>query len=366
MPALLKIFNRNGMFFKLSRFNRNYGKQAKVMGTKVTVCGAAGAVGQPLALLLKQSPLIDNLCLYDIGGINGFAYELGYIDTIGKVSAAKGEENLGDALYGSNIVVICASRKGPADLTSNTFQENAKIVANLCESIAKYSPMALILIITNPVNSLVPLAYNVLKCKGIDSKTRLFGLATLNNVRTNTFVAEALGIEPECVMTPVVGGVSDKTVVPVLSSSSPCNEFTEEQMQTITRKVKSASQDTMGATPALSCAFAAARFVTNLTRGLHGREQIVACSYVKSDICPMVDYLTTPISLGIQGISKNLGLPDMTEYESCLLDQAIPYLVEDINKGVAYYASPPPDDDCSNILRQRKGCPAKENICPNR
>lgn len=44
---------------------------------KVTVCGAAGGIGQPLSLLLKQSEFIDELALYDIINANGVATELG-------------------------------------------------------------------------------------------------------------------------------------------------------------------------------------------------------------------------------------------------------------------------------------------------
>lgn len=44
---------------------------------KVTVCGAAGGIGQPLSLLLKQSKLIDHLALYDIVNAHGVAVELG-------------------------------------------------------------------------------------------------------------------------------------------------------------------------------------------------------------------------------------------------------------------------------------------------
>lgn len=46
-----------------------------------------------------------------------------------------------------------------------------------------------------------------------------------------------------------------------------------------------------------------------------------------------VSYFATPIELGPNGIMRNLGVPDLTEYECCLLQQAIPHLQKDIKRG---------------------------------
>lgn len=54
----------------------------------------------------------------------------------------------------------------------------------------------------------------------------ILGVSTLHAVRTNTFVADVLGVEPECVVVPIVGGNSGSTIVPVLSKAQPCAEFT--------------------------------------------------------------------------------------------------------------------------------------------
>lgn len=64
------------------------------------MCGASGGIGQPLSLLLKQSPLITELSLYDIVHTPGVAADLSHIDTRSKVVGFNGPENLEKALKG--------------------------------------------------------------------------------------------------------------------------------------------------------------------------------------------------------------------------------------------------------------------------
>lgn len=68
------------------------------------------------------------------------------------------------------------------------FKINAGIVRSLCEGVAKYCPRALVNIISNPVNSTVPIAAEVFKKAGTYDSRRLFGVTTLDVVRANTFV----------------------------------------------------------------------------------------------------------------------------------------------------------------------------------
>lgn len=76
--------------------------------SKVAVMGAAGGIGQPLSLLLKQSPLVSKLALYDIVATPGVAADLSHIETRGQVSSHLGPEDLDSSLQGCDIVVIPA------------------------------------------------------------------------------------------------------------------------------------------------------------------------------------------------------------------------------------------------------------------
>lgn len=65
------------------------------------MCGASGGIGQPLSLLLKQSPLVTQLHLYDIVHTPGVAADLSHIDTPTVVRGFNGKENLDAALKGT-------------------------------------------------------------------------------------------------------------------------------------------------------------------------------------------------------------------------------------------------------------------------
>lgn len=112
---------------------------------------------------------------------------------------------------------------------------NAGIVRDLATEIAETSPKAFILVISNPVNSTVPIVAEVLRQRGVfDPKRyytipshelsthklfRLFGVTTLDVVRASTFVAEKLGnpsLAPH-IQVPVIGGHSGVTVSPFVS-----------------------------------------------------------------------------------------------------------------------------------------------------
>jgi malate/lactate dehydrogenase len=77
-----------------------------------------------------------------------------------------------------------------------------------------------VLIITNPVNSTVPIARKIFQQRGCYDANRLFGVTTLDVCRASTFVAEKMGVPPENVNVPVVGGHAGATILPLLSQCS--------------------------------------------------------------------------------------------------------------------------------------------------
>lgn len=102
------------------------------------------------------------------------------------------------------------------------FKINAGIVRGLVQGIAENCPKAFILIISNPVNSTVPIAAEVLKKNNVFDPTRLFGVTSLDVVRAQTFVSEIVGeSDPRKFTIPVVGGHSGDTIVPLLSLAKP-------------------------------------------------------------------------------------------------------------------------------------------------
>lgn len=83
----------------------------------------------------------------------------------------------------------------------------------------------------------------------------------------------------------------------------------------------------------LAGAFACARFIISLVKAVRGYPDIIECAYVPSKVHPQLKYLATPLMLGLNGVMRNLGIPKLTEFESCMFDNAIPILTNDIKRG---------------------------------
>jgi malate dehydrogenase len=130
---------------------------------KVTILGAAGGIGQPLSLLMKLNPDVTELALYDIVNAQGVAADLSHIPTNSTVKGYPGTD-LENALKGATIVVIPAGiPRKPGMTRDDLFAINAGIIKNLAEGCSKHCPDANFLIISNPVNSTVPIFAEVLK-----------------------------------------------------------------------------------------------------------------------------------------------------------------------------------------------------------
>jgi malate dehydrogenase len=119
------------------------------------------------------------------------------------------------------------------------FNINAGIVKGLIEVIAEVAPKAYILIISNPVNSTVPIAAEVLKAKGVFNPQRLFGVTTLDVVRAETFVGEIANTRnPSSATIPVVGGHSGETIVPLFSQAKPAVAIPPEKYADLVKRVQ--------------------------------------------------------------------------------------------------------------------------------
>ena len=304
---------------------------------KVVVLGAAGGIGQALGLLLKtQLPNGTELSLYDIAPVTpGVAADLSHIPTAVKVSGFAGEDP-SPALVNADIVLISAgvARKPGMD-RSDLFNINAGIVKNLVSVCADTCPKALIGIITNPVNTTVAIAADVLKKKGVYDPARLFGITTLDIIRSSTFVAEVNGVNPEDVSVPVIGGHSGITILPLLSQSG--FDFDEASASAMTSRIQNAGTEVVeakagGGSATLSMGQAAAKFGLSLVRALNGEEGVIECTYVEGS-GDRARFFAQPVLLGKNGVEKILGFGDLSAFEEKTLNAALETLRSDIKIG---------------------------------
>ncbi|KAI9435829.1 NAD-malate dehydrogenase [Lactarius indigo] len=324
---------------------------------KAVVLGAAGGIGQPLALLLKTNPRVTELGLYDIVNTPGVAADLSHIATPAKVEGyLPPDDGLAKTLKGADIVVIPAGVPRKPGI-------NAGIVHDLAVGIATTAPKAFVLVISNPVNSTVPIVAEVFKKHGVFNPKRLFGVTTLDVVRASTFVAEIIGdlSKSPDVVVPVVGGHSGVTIVPLLSQSShPLpSGFATEKLEALTTRIQFGGDEVVKAkdgagSATLSMAYAGAEFAAKVIDALAGKKGLVAPSYVhlgadevggavlKGEIGKELDYFSTNVEIGPNGVEKIIPLGKLTKYEQDLIAAAVPELTTNIEKGATFQKTPPP------------------------
>ncbi len=191
---------------------------------------------------------LSRAALYDIAHTPGVAADLSHINSKARVTGFVGAEQLADALKGADVVVIPAGvPRKPGMTRDDLFNTNASIVRDLAEAAAKNCPKACLAIISNPVNSTVPIASEVFKKAGVYDPNRIFGVTSLDVVRANTFIAEAKGLDPATVDVPVIGGHAGITIIPLLSRANPAVSFPDDKVDALTKRIQDAGTEVVKA-----------------------------------------------------------------------------------------------------------------------
>ncbi|KAL6948842.1 hypothetical protein ACO0QE_001317 [Hanseniaspora vineae] len=360
---------------------------------KVTVIGASGGIGQPLSLLLTQNTTlpIDELALFDLRLSKGVSTDLSHMtgpSTGFNASSPKkvkgyGKDELSGALDQADIVVIVAGiPRKPGMTRDDLFKINGGIMRNLILETMKHAREdCLVAIISNPVNSLVPLAVETMKQDKnarFAPEKRVFGVTTLDLVRAITFLKES-GKEQDIYKDIVViGGHSGKTILPIIPESTvlkkglargtSTNEYNDfvYKVQFAGDEVVKAKEGMGSAT--LSMAYSGYMFVSDLinarcntqnkqsyassTTGMSNTIVAYVClnnnargQDLKQKLNNSVDYFSTPVVL-----QKNTGFVEQLDFEQTMNNlnsneqqllnkDVLPQLAKDINKGETFVRS---------------------------
>jgi malate dehydrogenase len=316
---------------------------ATTAGFKVALLGAAGGIGQPLALLLKMNPMIETLAVYDLADVTpGVAADLSHINTPCKVTAHKGQDQLAGALAGADLVVIPAGiPRKPGMTRDDLFNINAGIVKSLIEGVAANCPNAIVNIISNPVNSTVPIAAEVMKKAGCYDPRKIMGVTTLDIVRANTFVAEAGGVAVSDMNVPVIGGHAGTTILPLLSQASPSVAVADPAA--MTTRIQNAGTEVVEAkagagSATLSMAYAAARMAESVLLAKTGEKNVVECTYVESSIVEGLPFFSSKVVLGPEGVAEFLPLGELNDLEKAGMEEMRELLTKNIEAGIAFVA----------------------------
>lgn len=328
---------------------------------KVTVCGAAGGIGQLLSLLLKLSPYIDELSLYDVVNVPGVAADLSHISSKAKVSSFLAADNgLEKALKGSDFVIIPAGvPRKPGMTRDDLFSINAGIVAQLAEGVASTCPDAFVLVISNPVNSTVPIFAEILKKHGVLNSRKLFGVTTLDSVRASTFLSEVSDLKSETTDVAVIGGHSGSTIVPLFSVASKAvyDAMKPQTREALIHRVQYGGDEVVKAkegkgSATLSMAYAAYSLTDKLLKAVVEHKQFDTATYIhladdiegakqlKAKINGL-EYFAGVVTIGARGVErvKYEVLDRISSQEQEMLAEAVDQLRGNIDKGVNFFAS---------------------------
>lgn len=335
-----------------SKFTAKYARAFSTTASnayKVTVCGASGGIGQPLSLLLKLNHKVTELSLYDLRMAPGVAADISHVPTNSVVKGFTPEnDGLANSLKGSDVVVIPAGvPRKPGMTRDDLFNTNASIVRDLAKAVAENAPNAAVCIISNPVNSTVPIVAEVLKSKGVYNSKKLFGVTTLDCIRSSRFISEVAGTDPTQETVTVVGGHSGITICPLLSQSKHKN-LPKETADKLIHRIQFGGDEVVQAkagagSATLSMAQAGAKFTGAVLNGLAGEVDVIEPTFVDSPLFKDegIDFFASKVTLGVDGVKKIHPLGDLTNAEQEMVQTAKETLKKNIEKGVAFVKQNP-------------------------
>ncbi|MGL6067136.1 MAG: malate dehydrogenase, partial [Sediminibacterium sp.] len=277
---------------------------------KVTVVGA-GAVGATCADNIARKELCTELVLLDIkeGLAEGKTQDMMQTAALlGFDTKIVGSTNDYSKTAGSNVVVITSGiPRKPGMTREELIGTNAGIVKGVCENILKYSPDAIIIVISNPMDTMTYLA---LTSTGLP-KNRIIGMGgTLDSSRFKYQLSQHLGCSPSDLNAVVVGGHGDTTMIPLIRyatwNSAPVTDFlsAEQQQQIINDTMVGGATLTklIGTSAWYAPGAAGAALVESIVRD---QKKLFTCcvsldgEYGQKDIC-----LGVPVTIGKNGWEK--------------------------------------------------------------
>ena len=294
---------------------------------KVTVVGA-GAVGATCADNIARKELASEVVLLDIkeGIAEGKAQDMMQCAALlGFDTRITGSTNDYSKTAGSDVVVITSGLpRKPGMTREELIGVNAGIVKNVAENILKYSPDAILIVISNPMDTMTYLA---LKSTGLP-KNRIIGMGgALDSARFRYQLSRHLGASPGDLNAVVVGGHGDTTMIPLIRmatwNSVPVTKFlsAEQQKQVVADTMVGGATLTklIGTSAWYAPGAAGAALVETILRD---EKKLFTCcvslegEWGQKDIC-----LGVPVTIGRKGWEKIIDF-DLSAEEQSLFSKS--------------------------------------------
>ena len=292
--------------------------------SKVTVVGA-GNVGATCANVLAVNEVANEVVLIDIkeGFAEGKAMDIMQTaQLMGFDTVVTGVTNDYSKTANSDVVVITSGLpRKPGMTREELIGVNAGIVKSVAKSILEYSPNAILVVVSNPMD---PMAYLALKSLGLP-KNRVIGMGgALDSSRFKYFLSQALGCNANEVDGMVIGGHGDTTMIPLTRFASykgiPVSNFlSAEELEKVAKDtmVGGATLTGLLGTSAWMAPGAAASFLVESI--IKDQKKMIPCAASLEGEYGMDDIMIgVPVIIGKNGIEKVVEL-DLNEKEKALL-----------------------------------------------
>lgn len=295
--------------------------------SKVTVVGA-GNVGATCANVLATREVADEVVLLDIkeGVAEGKMLDIFQTATLMDFDTKlTGVTNDYAATAGSDVVVITSGMpRKPGMTREELIGVNAGIVSSVVDNVLKYSPKAIILIISNPMDTMTYLA---LKKSGLP-KNQLFGMGgALDTARFKCYLSKALNANSNEIEGMVIGGHGDTTMIPLTSKATykgipVADLLSKEELDKVVADtmVGGATLTKLLGTSAWYAPGAAAAYVVeSIIRDQ--KKVIVSCTYLEGEYGQQDICIGVPAVIGKNGVEKILSLK-LTDEEKALFEKS--------------------------------------------
>jgi malate dehydrogenase len=276
--------------------------------TKISVVGA-GNVGATVAQLIAYKELGDVVMVDIIEGLpQGKALDLLEAGPVeGYDSLVNGANNY-EATADSHIVVITAGiARKPGMSRSDLITTNANIVRAVTEQVIKYSPQALLIVVSNPLDAMVHLTKHV---SGFP-KNRVVGQAgVLDSTRFRTFIAQELNVSVEDTQAFVLGGHGD-TMVPLPRYSTVAgipitHLLPQETIDRLVQRTRDGGGEIVNLLKSGSAFYAPGAAVVQMVEAIvKDKKRVLPCTaYLEGEYGLRDIYFGVPVKLGAGGVEQ--------------------------------------------------------------
>ncbi len=282
------------------------------MNQKVTVVGA-GNVGATAAQRLAEKELCDVVLVDIIEGVpQGKALDLAEAAPVEKHDAHLTGTNSYEASAHSDIVIITAGiPRKPGMSRDDLLATNKGIIKNVTNQVVKYSPDAILIIVSNPLDAMCHVAKEI---SGFP-KQRVIGMAgVLDSARFRAFIAAELNVSVENIHALVLGGHGD-TMVPLPRFSTvagvPITELiSPERIEAMVTRTRNGGAEIVGLLKTGSAYYAPASAAVEMAESiLKDKKKILPCAaYLTGEYGISGLFVGVPVKLGKNGIEQIISL----------------------------------------------------------